>query len=205
MSRKGLLVWAVVIVAAAFLFGRNLLGGRFDAGKIAAAERSMWQAYYSGDKVSLGRALVVLLREQFGLSTQDAMEVGKSLAEAAMTFHSLGGDYASRVLPPLQRAYTRLNSATGGGWDPDEAARAELEWWVARRTPGGDSAEEVGAAIAELYETLYGAINSDIEEAGRLRAQAAELRDRGGANADWAEVERLLKESYEALNRGITE
>jgi len=46
--------------------------------------------------------------------------------------------------------------------------------------------------------------NPHIERAARLRAQAAELRDKGGAVCDWDEVERLLKKSYQSINRGLS-
>ncbi len=68
-----------------------------------------------------------------------------------------------------------------------------------RRTPGQDSPEEVGRSIARLYTILYGETNPDILEAGLLRAQAADLRDRHG---DWKEIETLLRQSYNALARG---
>jgi hypothetical protein len=42
-----------------------------------------------------------------------------------------------------------------------------------------------------------------MERAGLLRAQAAALRDEGGANADWEKVEALLVESYQALGKGL--
>jgi hypothetical protein len=89
---------------------------------------------------------------------------------------------------------------TNGTWDAEAAARAELEWWVKRRTPGQNSPEEVGRSIAKLYKTLYGRSNPDIEKAGLLRALAAHIRD---TSHDWDKVDTLLKESYRSLIRGI--
>ena len=63
--------------------------------------------------------------------------------------------------------------------------------------------EQVGAAIANLYAVLYGETNSSFQKAGLLRAQAAHLRDQGGINADWVQVEALLQESYRELAAGI--
>ena len=52
-----------------------------------------------------------------------------------------------------------------------------------------------------------------VEEAGRLRGMAAEVRDRGASNdpdgpaavgkAYWPEVARLLRESYRSLRAGL--
>jgi hypothetical protein len=86
---------------------------------------------------------------------------------------------------------------------PEEAAKAELDWWVARRTPGSDSVEEVGRLIAYLYTVLFGENQPAFERAGLLRAQAAHIRDEGGELCDWSEVEQQLQESYQALQEGI--
>jgi hypothetical protein len=192
----------LVIVALGLDYACRHWLAAFDADRIALAETRMWKAYYSGDTQSLGSEMVALLNRQFGLSLTDAMEVGRDLAGAAMTFQGLSGNY-EQVLPGLERAYSRLKKSTGGTWDSAAAARAELDWWITRRTPGRDSPEEVGRAIARLYAILYGKTNPDIERAGLLRAQAAALRDSGAARADWAEVERLLRQSYHALASGI--
>ena len=56
---------------------------------------------------------------------------------------------------------------------------------------------------AQFYALLYGDTNPDIQRAGLLRAQAAALRDAGGANADWPKVEALLVDSYTSLHAGI--
>ena len=178
----------------------------FDPNAIAAAETRMWQAYYGGDRTALGQELVTLLSEQFGLSTYQSLRVANDLAKATLTFQGLRADYEPQVLPPLVSAYTRLGHATGGGWDPEAAARAELGWWVSRRTPGRDSPESVGRSIAQLYTVLYGQSNPQIVQAGLLRAQAAALRDERGRSAgvaDWTEIERLLRESYRILKQGV--
>jgi hypothetical protein len=62
--------------------------------------------------------------------------------------------------------------------------------------------EQVGAAIANLYAVLYGETNSSFQKASLLRAQAAHVRDQGGVNADWEQVEALLQESYRELAAG---
>jgi len=202
LRRTVLILAGLLMVLLAFGYARRRWLGPFDPDRIAASETRMWQAYYRRDAQSLGREMVTLLRKQFGLSLADSIEVGKDLAGAAMAFQDSSRN-SDQVLPGLERAYARLKKVSGGTWDAAEAARAELDWWTARRTPGRDSAEEVGRAIVQLYAILYGKTNAHIERAGLLRAQAAELRDRGGERADWAEVERLLRESYRALCRGI--
>lgn len=91
----------------------------------------------------------------------------------------------------------------GASFDARAVARAELAWWVARRTRGADAPDQVGALIADEYALYYGRPVGDLREAGVLRARAAVLRDRGGAGADWTEVERLLDASYVSLRSAL--
>lgn len=59
-------------------------------------------------------------------------------------------------------------------------AKAELAWWVARRIPGKDSPENVGALIADLNAQFYGVPREKVLEASVLRARAGHMRDEGG-------------------------
>jgi hypothetical protein len=107
------------------------------------------------------------------------------------------------VLPDLEAAFGELRRVTKRPFDPKQAARAELAWWVARRTPGQDSAQQVGQGIGQVYAILYGQDRPGFEEAGVLRAEAGRLRDQGGAACDWQQVETLLQQSYRVLTKAI--
>jgi len=72
---------------------------------------------------------------------------------------------------------------------------------------------EAGATIARLYAAFYRVPEERVTEAGRLRGEAAEVRDRG-ATADpagprgdgaeyWPEVGRLLRRSYRSLSKAV--
>ncbi len=178
----------------------------FDSYAIAASETRMWEAYYQRDPKALHAELRDVLQEQFNLSGWRAALIAASMAEATGNFIRLRNQnpttaqYEQLVLPGIKKAYRKVKNATGGQWDPDEAARAELAWWVARRTPGEDNPKLVGYKIADLYPILYGQSNPHIEQAGYLRAQAAHVRD---TTADWPRVHELLDKSYAALVAGI--
>jgi len=176
------------------------LAFQFDPDRIAAAETRMWKAYYNRNIRELGFELIELLQEQFQLSAPDAVTVATDLASATFAFQSTKEDYPTQALLGLKSAYTRVKILTKGTWNADAAARAELDWWVKRRTPGHNSPEEVGRSIANLYKVLYSKSNKDIERAGLLRARAANIRD---TNNDWPKVQELLQDSYHALVQGI--
>jgi len=172
----------------------------FDAVAVASAETAMWKAYYAGKPDIVLNEMTRLLEVQAGLAATDARAAATSMATAAAKFQMVRGGYDRFVLPDLVAGYECLKTATGRDFDAEDAARAELEWWVRRRTPGKDDAESVGDAIADLYAELYGTRNDAIKRAGLLRAEAAKLRDSGG---DWARVEELLVQSHQSLLAGI--
>jgi hypothetical protein len=172
--------------------------------RLAAAETRMWKLYYGGGSdFALGKELIALLRDQFGLSYATAIKVGRDLAAATVKFRGTKTNYEEIVLPDLERAYTRVCKAVNGTWDPKEVARAELKWWVARRSPETHEPEQVGRDIAHQYALLYGKENPEIDRAGLLRAQAADLRDKTARNTDWNKIGHMLEESYRALARGV--
>ena len=197
------IVWMLAILATVLvcqaIFGRP----SFDPHKVAQAETRMWQAYYSGNRTQLGLELISLLRNQHGLPLLDAKEIAERLASSAMKFHSSRGNYENIVLGDLTEAYRLIKHASGGSFDPEDVARRELAWWVARRTPGNNSAEQVGEKIGELYAHLYGGDHPALLTAGVLRAKATKLRDLGGKDADWVRIEDLLVKSYSELKKAL--
>ncbi len=170
----------------------------FDPYRLADLEVQMWQAYYDGETVRLFRLLVVTLREQYDYSWVNAVSAAFDLARAASTFAEQRSGYQS-VLPDLESAYTTARNWLDAGFDPMDVARAELAWWVARRTPGKNRPEQVGALIADEYALIYETSRASMMRAGQLRAQAAALRDQEAAAPDWDSIASLLTDSYVEL------
>ncbi|MEA2607330.1 MAG: hypothetical protein QOI00_2087, partial [Chloroflexota bacterium] len=66
-----------------------------------------------------------------------------------------------------------------------------------------------------LYAAIYSLPESRVAEAGRLRGEAAEVRDRGASEdpegprarglAYWPEVARLLRQSYRELHAALAD
>jgi hypothetical protein len=201
-GRTILTSWVVVAVVAVLGtagYGSFSEGPVLAPDQIAAAETRMWQAYYARDLPRLHSEMAALLRAQFRLPPADAERIAKSLVGAAMKFAVSGANYEQVVLPDLEVAYLQLRALLKLSFDPREAARAELAWWIARRTPGRDNPQQVGRQIAKLYSVIYGGERPEFLEAGVLRAEAALLRDRSGPNCDWTKVEGLLRRSYRLL------
>jgi hypothetical protein len=174
----------------------------FDPDKTAALEVRMWKAYYEQRNVALFADLVTLSRDTYRCSRATAVRIAFHFARAAATFGTVRKDY-DQVLPDLEQGYRIARDWTGASYDPAAMAKAELAWWVARRMPGQDSPENIGALIARLNGQFYDVPPARVLAASVLRARAGRLRDEGGLNADWNEVSRLLTESYRALQAGV--
>jgi hypothetical protein len=175
---------------------------QFNPTRLAALELGMWQAYYAKDRVRLFSLLVTMLHEQYRYSWATAATEGFHLARAAATFGDLR-DHYDVVLPDLEAAYARAKSWTDASFDPKSVARAELAWWVARRMPGRNSPEQIGALIADEYALLYETNPTVVHEAALLRAQAGALRDAQAGSPDWDRIARLLRQSYRELSAAL--
>jgi hypothetical protein len=171
---------------------------QFRPARLADLEVRMWQAYYAKERARLFTLLVTMLREQYRYSWATASIEAFHLARAAATFGDLTGNY-DVVLPDLEAAYERARSWTDAGFDARAVARAELQWWVARRMPGQNSPEQVGRLIADEYALLYETSPERVGAAALLRARAAAMRDAQAEHPDWPAIARLLRASYDEL------
>lgn len=199
----GGLAAGLILLFVAFHAPSGRSGRQFDPERLADLEVRMWQAYYGKERVRLFALLVTTLREQYGYSWAKATIAAFHLARAATTFAEARAEY-EQVLPDLERAYSIAKDWTHGQFDPAAVARTELAWWVARRTPGQNSIENVGGKIADEYALLYGISRNKVLESALLRAQAAAIRDHGGQQTDWQQVAQLLRDSYRGLHMAIS-
>jgi hypothetical protein len=158
----------------------------------------MWQAYYAKQNVRLFGLLVTMLHEQYRYSWATAAREAFHLARAAARFGNLR-DHYEVVLPDLESAYATADAWLDARFDARAVARAELAWWVARRIPGQNSAEQVGRLMAQEYALLYETSVARVEPAALLRAAAGKLRDDQAAEPDWDRIEQLLEQSYREL------
>jgi hypothetical protein len=187
-------------------------GSDFDPDRLAALETGMWKAYYRRQPARLFGLLVKGLHEQARASWPRALAASILLTKAAVGFARSSGDY-DRFGPSIARGYRLLGLPDDV--DVDAGARNELRWWVVRREIGLAAGAAAGDAITATYAALYAVPAERVEEAGRLRGLAAEVRDRGAADdregavgrgaAYWPEVARLLRESYRSLHAALAE
>jgi hypothetical protein len=187
-------------------------GTEFDPDRLAQLETRMWKAYYRRQPARLFGWLLLGLREQARVGWLRALVASLFLTKAAAGFARATGDY-DRFAPDIARGYRLLRLPDSV--DALEVGRRELRWWVVRREIGLAAGSAAGEAITTLYAAIYEMPPDVVEEAGRLRGQAAEVRDRGAVadpdgptgpgRAYWPEVARLLRDSYRSLERAVSE
>ena len=185
-------------------------GADFDPDRLADLETAMWKAYYRRQPARLFGFLVRAIREQARVSWPRTLAASLFWTKAAAQFAGSTGDY-DRFAPDIARGYRLLGLPRRV--DADEVARRELRWWVVRREIGLAAGEAAGDAITRLYATIYELPESAVAEAGRLRGEAAEIRDRGATDdpdgprgrglSYWPRVARLLRESYRSLKTAV--
>jgi hypothetical protein len=185
-------------------------GSDFDPDDLARLELRAWKAYYRRQPAKLFGLLVLANHEQAHVSWPPALLAAFYLARGAYGFSRATTDY-DRFAPDVERGYRTLGLPADV--DVAEVARRELRWWVVRREIGLSAGQDAGRAITALYSAIYLLPEEQVAQAGSLRGEAAEVRDRGAAadpegqtaagRAYWPEVARLLRDSYRSLHDAL--
>jgi hypothetical protein len=199
------LVLGAVAACAAWPRAADLRG--FEPAEIARLETAMWHDYYDKRYGALFGHLYELSRTQFGFSPLDSLRIAWAAAQAAKAFQpTRSREAANAALPPLVTYYRLLASGAPGGFDVEEAARLELDWWQARREAVGP--EQYGVTVARVAAITYGKQPDDpsLLISGIGRAEAMAYRDARGqamSNQDWSEIECRLRRAYRSLKAAV--
>jgi hypothetical protein len=158
MSRRTVtltLVLVLGLIGAYAWWPRHADLRSFEPAEIARLETAMWRDYYDKRYVALFYHLYEMSRTQFGFSPLDSLRIALAAAQAAKAFQpTRSREAANAALPPLATYYRLLASAVPGGFDVEEAARLELDWWQARREAVGPA--QYGVTVARVAAITYG-------------------------------------------------
>ena len=111
---------------------------RFDPVKVAHFEKDAWVAYYQRKWFTLLRLLVGLVRSTYGLSLWQAIRVGIPLTRAQLAFAPQDND-VPKAIEYMRQFFAYIKEKHDEDFDPDEAALAEVSWWVVHRKFFGHS------------------------------------------------------------------
>src|SRR5437588_10153982 len=176
-GRRALTVIAAIIIAPAAWVAYDLYAPRrttlrdFDPDEVARLETKMWRSYYSGQRVRLFTEMSELLRTQYRLPLWRSNAVAYPAAKAAFVFkdgHSRA-DY-ERALPALVSFYRSIREVSDTDFDPQRAARLELEWWIIHRERARHPPGDLDRALASLASEVYRVPAERLLEHARLRA-----------------------------------
>ena len=184
---------------------------RFDADEVARLETEMWRSYYDRRRARLFFQLGELLRTQYRFPFWQSQRVAFHAARAAFVFKDGRGraDY-ERALPDLRAFYQAIRRVSDVPFDPERAARLELEWWIVHRERKRHEPGALARALAETAAEVYQVPAERLEEHARLRADAMAIRDEqaagsGVTEADWARIDQLLHESWRSLHQAVNQ
>jgi len=181
----------------------------FDADAVAHLETRMWRNYYEKHEGALFRDIAALLRTQYHLPWLRSYQVAYEASRAAFVFKRgrIRADY-EKALPPLRRYYSAIRQVSEMPFDPERAARLDLEWWIVQRQREMHVPEDLDKALAALQAELYALPAERFASHAHLRAAAMTLRDthaqaQGVSPEDWQRIEELLRQSWDELARVV--
>jgi hypothetical protein len=212
-GRRGLR-WLLVLAAVAALAWAALApppapdgGSRLSAfapETLASLEQAAWEAYYYRQWPRLFWLLLQIMRTQFGLSWAQSV-YGAYLNTRAQVVFARQGDLGGEAQEYMRQFYALVREPLGATYDVDRAAAAELNWWVVhrRRHEYADYTELV-AAMAALYQEVYGVPADKLQAAALGRVRAVDASDQ------WLDQQMppgspLLTQVREELFDGYTE
>jgi hypothetical protein len=196
--------------AAADLWGpRSTSLRQFDPDNMARLETQMWRSYYDKERLRLFNELAVLLRQQYHMPLLRSYVVAFHAAKAAFVFKdgTKRSDY-ERALPDLVDYYAAIRRMSDTPFNVQEAARLELEWWIAHRQRDIHAPGDLDSALAVLAAEIYRRPADHFREHAKYRAEAMILRDQlweqnGVTEDDWQKIDQLLVESWRSLWQAV--
>jgi hypothetical protein len=182
----------------------------FDPIKVARYEKDCWVAYYQRRWFALLRLLIGLIRSTYGLSLVQAIRLGLPATRAQLAFAPQANDVPGAI-EFMRQFFTQVKAIQHEAYDPLEAARAEVSWWVVHRKFFGDSnRSEVIEAVACAYSAVYNLPPAQLWEAAQYRAEAMVYSDawvksvRDPNSPLLAQEETALVKSYTALKKAVS-
>lgn len=205
------LILALVIGGVVYdlYFPRTAQMREFDPDAVARLETAMWRSYYDKQQMRLFNQLAELLRTQYHMPLIKSNQVAYYAANAAFIFKEgkQRSDY-QKALPNLVKFYSAIRQMSDIPFDPNRAARLELEWWIIHRERAKHPLSDLERALAELQAEIYRVPVERLLEHGRLRAEAMTIRDTKAENggvteADWSTINELLRQSWRSLRKAV--
>jgi hypothetical protein len=159
----------------------------FDPVLLGGYEAAAWVAYYRRRWGAFLRASLGLIREGFGLPLTATVHGAWYVMRASQAWAPYPTNDSDAARAYMRRFYALVADRNHETFDPDEAARKEVEWWRIHRVlqrggsePSTDHAhtqDDLTDALASLYAHLYGVSIDTVRGAAAHRAEAMRISD----------------------------
>jgi hypothetical protein len=174
----------------------------FDPRKVAYYEKENYVAYYRKEWLKLFRVSVAMVKEAFVLLWPQAVYAAYLVARAEMAAAPFPNNDIPLAEAYMRRFYQFIKQIHKQDFDPTEAAKRDVNWWVIhRRLFGNPENQELVDAVACLYEEVYGGSAEQFKEAAYQRVMGMLYSDRW-VNEGKSENSPLLEKEEEALYLG---
>lgn len=182
----------------------------FDPLKVAHYEKENYVAYYQKDWLKLFRVSVAMVKEAFALSWLQAIYSAYLVARAEIAAAPFPDNDIPLAEMYMKRFYEFIKNVHQEDFDPDRAAKLDVNWWVIhRRLFGNAENQELVDALQCLYEQVYGEEAEKFKEAAYQRAMGMLYSDRWVQEGKPIDSPLLSKEEealylgYKALKEAI--
>jgi hypothetical protein len=176
----------------------------FDPGKLAHYETENYVAYYQKRWLRLLRVSISMVKEAYQLSLPQAIYGAYLVARAEIAAAPFPNNDIPRAEVYIQRFFRFLKRIYPLDFDVEDAAQAEVNWWVVhRKLFAQDQNLELIAALARSSAAFFGVPTSCLEAAAAQRARGMLYSDQwvqGGMDRRSA----LLEREEQALCEGYT-
>jgi hypothetical protein len=180
---------------------------KINAVETANLEGGMWRSYYEKKPVKLFMQSAQLMRDMFHIPFWRSYLVSYYNAKAAFVFKDgHNRDDYEKAFPYLEKYYRHINDISKIPFDPDSAAKSELEWWIIRRYRQEHPPAEWEKYISETSSIVYHIPAEEFKDYAHLRVQAMLLRDQKDAaitEKDWQQINHVLISAWQSFGKVV--
>jgi hypothetical protein len=176
----------------------------FEPAQVAHYEVEAWKSAAGNQEFAIYPSVALMLREQHRFSWFRAMQASYYLSRAMYEFADMTNRF-ERVMPDLEAAAAVERAWKNADFNAGAVARAQLNGWVTTKAPNPGDPNGVAGIIAQDYALRYNLPPGDFMAAAGYRGDAARVLQHTPVDPDWLTIEKLLTESYQALQSALVQ
>lgn len=180
----------------------------FDPDRLAYLEVGGWRAYYDRKWPRMLWLMLLMMREQFGLSWPRSIQAAYYMVRASAAWAPVDHDKRA-VRRNLRKFYrTVVRHGSNFRFDPAKVADLEYRYWDVHRRLSGRPESEKGPLVrtfVDLHSALFGLPADAVEHSAIERARSTDTVDlitsrrSKDIEGDWRQAEEYLRDGYRSL------